>query len=78
MYFLLYKFPEPINREEIKRVFWSTIEPEGRDANLRVALSTLNKLLTEAGIVSFFESRNGFIYLKSGFKISSFTNWKGR
>ncbi|AMP20889.1 hypothetical protein AZF37_06690 [endosymbiont 'TC1' of Trimyema compressum] len=69
LFFLLYEFPEPINREEIKRTFWNGVDSDGRDANLRVALSKLNKLLNEAGIESFYESRNGYIYLKSGYKI---------
>ena len=69
LYFMLYKFPDPINREKMKRLFWNTVDTDGRDANLRVALSTLNKLLVEAVIEPFFESRNGYIYLKNGYKI---------
>lgn len=71
LYFLLFKLPEPVSREAIKRVFWKNVDVRDRDANLRVALSTLNKFFKDEGMPSFFVSKGGYLYLKEGYEIQS-------
>lgn len=67
--YLVHSSPNKVSREELKRVFWDKDKAFDLDANLRVALSTMKKILAEYGLGDLMVCESGRVFINSRYQI---------
>lgn len=61
--YLIHRHPNKVSREELKRVFWDKEKSFDLDANLRVALSSIRKILSVYGFGDLLVVDGGMVSL---------------
>lgn len=67
--YLIFSHPVQVSREELKRVFWDREKAFDLDANLRVAISSIRKLLASFGVRDLLLCGEGKISLNSRYQV---------
>ncbi len=69
MAYLIFSHPIRVSREELKRIFWDRDKSFDLDANLRVAISSIRKLLASFGIGDLLLCGEGKVSLNSRYQV---------
>ncbi len=71
MNYLIFNSPNRVSREEIKRVFWEKDKAFDIDANLRVTICNIRKILDKLGYSDMIVCEQARIYINSRYSVNN-------